>query len=305
MTDLPESLLGLAQRFAAPKQLLPESRRARYLGQRPNTGQIWNASWDQSFALVLLTSPPDQERAVVAAVPLTTEPGLEDEAAVILSSAATGWPVDLTAWLGLRAELPVRVLSEAVDEVSPEVIESLRDGAGELADGVRAGRSSTGPLDPAESFRADLTDTVAMLSQAPGLPAGGANKGDLRDLGLKLRDVLAALGTSQAEAMNIVVGKKVPDPHEIARLVQARPDLTVDLVMSKVRPLPLKLAQEIDQPTWKAQILAAARRSHRDEFNTRQDIAYDTYATAARQDLNEDWAGRLRRYFEAHEGHGR
>lgn len=305
MTDLPDSLMNLARRFAAPEHLLPQARQARYGGQHPSAGQIWSASWDEYSALVVLLGLPDERQATVSAVPLTTEPSDEDEAAVVLSFPATSWPADLTAWLGLRADLPVRVLREPVDEVNPDLIDYLRMGSGALPEGVRVGRTSSGPFDPAESFRAKLVDTVSALSDAPGLPAGSTSDGDLRDLGLTWRDIRAALGTSQAEAMNILVGKKQLDPAQVSLLVQAQPHLSAEQVLNRVRPLPPALAQEMDQPTWKLRIMAAARRSRRDEFSTRQDIAYDTYATAARQDVSNDWAGRLRRYFEAHEGDGR
>lgn len=304
MTDLPDSLLNLAQRFAAPEHLLQETRRARYLGQPPSAGQIWSTSWDECSAMVLLLGSPDDRQSAVTAVPLTTEPGYEDETVVVLSPAATGWPVDLTAWLGMPTELPVRVLFESIDEVGLDLIDQLRKGSDPLPAGVRAGHASTGPFDPSERYRAEMIDTMSTLSSAPGLPTGDASDGDLRDLGLTLPDIRAALGTSQAEAMNILVGKKLLAPLEVERLVETKPNLTVDVVLSKVRPLPLALAQEIDQPTWKARILAAARRSQRDEFDTRRHIAYDTFATAARQDVSDDWAGRLRRYFEAHGGDG-
>lgn len=305
MTNLPYSLTNLAQRFAAPEHLLPQARRARYGGQPPSAGQIWSATWDEYSALVLLLASADTRQATVTAVPLTTEPDTQDEAAVLLSSAATSWPIDLTAWLDLRTELPVRVLWEPVDEVTPDLLAYLQAGSGTLPDGVRPGRVSTGPFDPADTFRAELLDTVSALAAAPALPAGSDSDGDLRDLDLTWKDIRAALGTSQAEAMDILFGKKQLDTDQVALLVQAQPRLSAEQVLSRVRPLPPALAHEMDQPTWKPRIVAAARRSSRDESRTRRVIAYSTYATAARQDISDDWAGRLRRYFEAHEGDGR
>ncbi|MET9030954.1 hypothetical protein ABZW96_35920 [Nocardia sp. NPDC004168] len=301
-----DMLLELARRARVP-EALTEGGRTRRFGATHDVvvqrGQLWRASWDETSLLVLVLRV---EQTTVAAAPVTVDPPAEDEHCAVVGITATALEVEATVWMGLRSELPMRVLDTVVDQWADRIVDDLNSDSVELsADDqslVRRGLPITSEYDTAAAIRAEIADDLDALRSSPALPAStGEDKGrplaavlgESLDLAA-LAAVLKPFGLNQGETMQIVRGKKGLTPDQ-ARAVADSTGIAVEAVLNAVQPLPQALVAEAEHPRWRESWRAWAEQEGVDEATARIRVSYGAYALAARQTGSNapDWAGRL------------
>lgn len=301
MTDegrnqVPAAMLRLAERAAAPQALTAAELRRRFGDlQRIElaAGQLWRARWEDIGLLVLLL---DVDGSSCWAAPVTIDPPVEDESSVVLAPATTVLGETLTVSAGLAQQLPLRVLDQPLDVLSPDVIAYIRSVAagrtGQAPTGCRAGNRIVSVFQPAAEVRAELQDDLGALAAATWLPQKDAEvstqpgkTGDLRDLlgdRPDLQALMDALHARLPEVLDIIRGRRPPTPAQADALaeVTGRP---AEVLLASAGPLPDELVAEVDHPRWRPVVRRRARRTGQDEARARLELAYGTYALAARQ----------------------
>jgi len=312
---VPAALQRLAASVAAPEALTVPGLRQRFgdsQGVEVAVGQLWRACWDDVAVLALLV---DVQAAAVMVAPVTMDPPGEDENSLILDAKSTVLGQPMTVWGGLARAVPLRVLDQLLDVVADEIVvwcQHIRAGRpAAVPGGARTGDRISSPLEPAAEVRAQLEDELDLLAAASWLPAMdlAAERRSLRQLlgcdrdEQALRLLVATLGVSLPEAVEIVRGRR---PLALAQAEALAPVTGQPVeVLASVEPLPEELAAELDHPRWRPAVRRRTHRASGNEHRTRLEIAYGTYALAARQTgaaNRPSWRERLARYLEAEGG---
>jgi hypothetical protein len=294
--QVPAAILRLAKRAAAPQALTAVQLRRRFGDLQQielEAGQLWRAQWEDVGLLVLLL---DVDGSSCRAAPATVDPPVEDGSSVVLAPATTVLGEALTVWAGLARQLPLRVLDQPLDLLPPDVVAYVRSVAagqtGPAPTGCRVGSRIVSVLQPAAEARAELQDDLGALAAASWLPQAHADAqlqpgktGDLRDLlgdRPDLPALMGALDTPLPEVLDIIRGRRAPTPAQVDALagVTGQP---AEALLASVGPLPGELVAEVDHPRWRPVVRRRARRTGQDEARARLELAYGTYALAARQ----------------------
>jgi hypothetical protein len=294
--EVPAAMLRLAERAAAP-QALTAVELGRRFGDLQRielqAGQLWRARWEDVGLLVLLL---DVDGSSYWAAPVTIDPPVEDESSVVLAPATTVLGEPLTVWAGLAQQLPLRVLDQPLDVLSPDVVAYIRSVAagrtGQAPTGCRAGSRIVSVFQPAAEVRAELQDDLEALAAASWLPQTNAEVprqpgkiGDLRDLlgdRPDLRALMEALNAPLPEVLDIIRGRRPLTPTQAEALTEVTGQ-PAEVLLASVGPLPDALVAEVDHPRWRPVVRRRARRTGQDEARARLELAYGTYALAARQ----------------------
>jgi hypothetical protein len=314
----PRDLLALAREAKAPDALSAAGRQQRFgdLSDRVIApGQIWRAAWDDDSVLVFVAGV---ENAEIVAIPMTVDPGAEDQGALVLQPEATVFAIESTLWVDLRTTLPLRVFDEIIDQLPTAVTDWItcptRDPKDAAALGMRTGKSPSTAFDRSRAVRAEIEDDLEALRAAPSLPIAKGAEVPTRTLAsllgkaVDLRvlvDGLRHLGLDQPDVMSLLRGKRPITPDEVdavARLTQVDPKV----IAEAVEPLPAEFVEEVDHPRWRETWRQRARRDGVDESSARLKMSYEMYARAARQTGSSapDWAARLAQFRHLQDGPG-
>lgn len=298
---VPEHLVALAQQAAAPQ--LTEAALERRFGPRstwvPTPGQIWRALRDDIGVLVLLLAVDADS---VIAVPVTLEPITDNSDSMLIEGEATSLDGAVTAWPGLRRELPASALDRPVDKVGADVVRRVVDRVArpEKVPGV----ASPWSVDPAVSeAKAALEDDLAAMAEVTATEAetieaetaGGINIEAL--VPEALDEAAARLDVPLPVVLDLIDGKRAPTPQEAAimrEVLGAAPTAA---------PPPPGLVREFNQPRWRGLVRQRRRRDELTDSAARLALAYEVSAMAARQtgDQEPSWPDRIRRWAEAHQ----
>lgn len=314
----PRDLLALAREATPPHSLTTAGRQQEFgdLSDRAIApGEIWRAAWGDDSVLVFVTG---FENADIEVIPVTLDPGAQDQHAMVLGPDATAFGVESTFWLDLHTTLPLRVFDEIVDQLPSAVTDVIASpthvaGAAEAL-GVRTGHAPSTPFDTSRTVRAEIEDDLQALRAAPRLPVAHDNDPAPRTLAsilgkaVDLRvlvDGLRHLGLDQPDVMSLLRGKRPVTPDEveaIARLTRVDPKL----IAQAVRPLPSGFVDEVDHPRWRQTWRTRAHRDDVDETSARLTVSYEMYARAARQTGSSapDWSARLAQFRQLNDGQG-
>jgi plasmid maintenance system antidote protein VapI len=305
---VPAVLVGLAGSAAGPEGLTAAGLRRRFGDPQQFevvVGQLWRARWEAVALLVLVL---DVHNDAVVAAPLSVDPPAEDEASVVLEPDLTILGQPLTVWAGLARRLPLGVLEQPLDTLRSEVVDHVRSVvAGQPAQpppGCRAGRRIGSWSEPAADIRAQLHDELETLAAATWVPQPAVPHRSLRDvLGdrLDLAGLAAVLRTSLPEAIDLLKGKRPLTPAQAELLARAAGEPPETLLACTVA-LPGELIAEVDQPRWRPSAQRRARRTGQHEGQARREIAYGTFAFAARQTGpggEPSWRDRVARFLTA------
>lgn len=307
--NVPRHLLELARQAAVADELTEAGRRRRFGDTSDLTiksGQIWRCAWQDVTMLVLITEVNDTE---VTAVPATVEPAAEDDQCIVLATTETVLGVELTLWMDLRGSLPLRVIDEIVDELSPNLadtlVASVSDPSRALRTGLRRGAATLTAFDHAATARAEIEDVLNQLQTSPALPVeekGQRTRTLASILGTNtdLRSMVKALkpfGYSQPEVMQLLRGKRPVAP-EIVEPIAEVTGIDTGAIASAVQPLPVGFVREVDHPRWRRTWRERAQREAIDEAAARMKVSYEMFARAARQTGGQepDWTARLAQY---------
>ena len=312
--DVARRFLDLAQQSRGPQALSEDGLRERF-GEPTEveleTGQVWRARWDEVSVLVLLVELAGRD---VLVAPVTIDPPAEDERAAVLEGSNTVFGVECTLWAGMTTTLPMRVLDRVMDAWPAEIVRwtscAAQDHPEPVPAGARPGQPIRSELDPAAELRAELADELEALCQAPGLPVerpGATTQGLASLLGptLDLAALCSALGLQQPDVMKLLRGKVPLEPEQIEAVSQAT-GLPAEEIASTVRPLPLRLAQTLEHPRWRAVWTQRAERLQVTEAQARLASGYGTFALAARETGGgePDWDARLRQFLREQDDPG-
>ena len=301
---VPQSLIDLANSAQVPSELT-----ARATGLNENSevrqGQVWRAAWEHTSVLVLIVETSASNFTVA---PLTIDPSAEDEECLVLDSAATVFGVEVTVWVGLISELPVRVLDTALDQLPSTLIDFILDfshsGAIDPPPLVRVGRATESAFDSANEVRADIVDDMQELRDSPTLPVEtGEPNPPLTDIlgkGFKVSKLVADLqpfGLDQSAVMDLMRGKR-PVNLEQAEAVAQSTGTSTETVLRSVQALPDGFVSEVERPHWRSIWRERARKDQVDETTARLRASYEFFAKAARQTgaAAPDWTARLAQF---------
>lgn len=311
-------LLALAREAAPPRSLTTAGRQQEFgdLSDRVIApGEIWRAAWDGDSVLVFVTG---FENADIQIIPITLDPGAEDQHALVVSADATAFGVESTFWLDLHTTMPLRVFDEIVDQLPGAVFDVIASptqvAEASEAIGVRVGHAPSTPFETSRTVRAALEDDLRALRAAPRLPVAHDNDPTPRTLAsilgkaVDLRvlvDGLRHLGLDQPDVMSLLRGKRPVSPDEvkaISRLTGVDPKL----IAQAVHPLPSSFVDEVDHPRWRQKWRDRARRDDIDETSARLTVSYEMYARAARQTGSSapDWSARLAQFRQLDDDQG-
>ena len=250
----------------------------------PASGQIWRARWGTVTRLLLILETPARS---VRVAPLTLDVDGADDSAAVLPATSTELTVPLVLWRDDATSLPRRVLDRYLGSLTVD----LQQLTGERGHPVLT------PADERAVHRARLQDDLDVLVAARWAPEGNGNlkvllgnadpKTIARVLEVPDRTVIAlrrgtiALTPEQAEVLAPVVRQPVE------ALLGANPALPEDLV------------GDLDQPAYRAKVIALSQRRGIDEIPAWLTAGFAVAAVAHRQTEGDApaWTERLDRYF--------
>lgn len=284
--DRADRLRQLTTQMKVPQALTTAGLRERF-GDPDNidaeVGQVRRAEWSGVSRLVLLIADEDRFWRVV---PVSIEPTGEDENSLAVGASRTGFPVEVTAWAGLVRVIPAGALSQLIDQWEPDLVgwcAASTDGRPDVPLGARVGEPIN-RYDPSSTIRADISDELDVLADAPLVPVRAEATVDLKAetqrIGLPV--VMSALGLPQGAVMKIVQGKRTVSDEQAARLA----DLfgrAVEDVLASTSGLPVDLAIELERPRWRARWRSMARRLQITEAAARLMAGTGAVAPAYRQ----------------------
>lgn len=275
----------IEDRWAALVAQFPPSLTARPTGidDEVRPGQLREAIWGDVEATVLIIGV-DDAKAEVTVNPVSMEPGVADEHALVLGAESVPLRGGVAVWPDVTAVLSFVVLDAVVAELpddamgviqrSPSTARSDRHHAG----GARFGEH---PLPGSGAALAidDLLDSVDGLCAIRPAVQHRSPGGQTPSFPMGLSDLITTLGITQSEAMSIIRGKRALSPHQ-AEIVAHAANVTVADVTATALPLPDELERELMEPRWRAVI--RQRSGSRDEAEAREELGRRAFALAAR-----------------------
>ncbi len=286
-----ERWFNLSRQFPiGPKRggLLPGAQ----LSEDVAPGQVRQAYWHDTSAIVVIVGV-DDATAQSQVLPATLEPGVEDNAAIVVEAETSPLYGPITIWPQAATTIPFAVLDVTIASIPPRLLEIIRGAtaADRTAAGLRTGHSDP-PLGSGAAMAIDeLFDALDILQLAPGLQPSAVAKPAAR-LQIPLSAIMNALQVPQPRAMAIRMGKEPLTPEEADQLALAA-SIPVDDVLANIAPLPDDLQRELQEPRWRKYI--RRRATDGDEERARSRLGYEAYQLAARETGQgpERWRQRL------------
>lgn len=277
---------------AASSVTVPDEVRAAWTGVAPGlaVGQIWRARWDDQVQLVVIFSADQRPTAI----PLSFDLDYTDSTTTPIAAAANPFNVPVIVWSGLAQALPIVVFDRFAGQLSPEVTSSL------ASERARSGENRSLPH-PVRVYRALLEDAMGELSAASWYESGSGDlSAILHRANLTVQDVAAALGAIPQRALAIWRGQLALS-HEEAEKVAPLIGKSAEILLAANPAPPADLVVSLEQPVRHRQVLAYAARHSVKVPTAYRDLAYQTWALAARQtgQKTTNWNLRLDTLFAA------
>lgn len=278
----------------ASSVVVPEEVRSAWSGTAPElaVGQVWRARWDDQVQLVVIRSTEQRPTAM----PLSFDLDYTDSSTTRIAAAANPFNVPVIAWTGLAQALPIVVFDRFAGQLDPEATASL--GAAEPA---RSGEDRSLPH-PVRIYRALLEDAMEELSAARWYDENGS--GDLSAIlqraSLRVQDVAAALEATPQRALAVWRGQLALSREEAENVAPLLGESAETLLAANPAP-PTGLVACLEQPVRHRQVLSYAARRGLGVPAAYRDLAYQTWALAARQtgQKTTNWNLRLDTLFAA------
>lgn len=275
----------------ASRVTIPESLRTAWTGPAPElaAGQIWRGRWGDTVQLVVIVGIDSG----VTALPLSFDVGYTEPGSALIPTEANPFKVPLVAWRSLRRDLPSVVLDRFAGDMAVEATTVL-------SQEPPGGDETQLPLH-VRHYRALIEDTMDELASADWHPRGSGELGTrLKSAGLRPQDVGAALGTTSQRALAILRGQ-APLTGREAEMMATVLHVTAQSLLTTNPVPPSDLISQLDGPNHHHQVLAWAASHGSDVPTAYRDVAYRTWALAARQTGKSavDWDARLDTFFAA------
>lgn len=259
---------------AASSVTVPESVRRAWTGVAPElaVGQVWRARWGDKVQLVVILGTERRN----AVLPLSFDLDYIDSTTTRIAAGANPFGVPLIAWRGLPEALPSVVFDRFVGQLAADATAAL------ASEPMPAAADSSVPH-PVRVYRALLEDTMEELAAAQWSDGGsGQLSVTLQRAGLSVQDVADALGATPQKAFAIWRGQ-VPLSREEAETFAPLLGESVEAIMAANPTPPSDLIVCLEQPARHRQVLAYAARRSVGIPTAYRDVAYQTWALAARQ----------------------
>ena len=278
--------------IAASSVTVPDEVRAAWTGVAPElaAGQIWRARWDDQVQLVVILDADQRPTAM----PLSFDVDYTDSATTRIEAAANPFNIPVIAWPRLAQALPIVVFDRFAGQLPPQATDSLP------SEPARSGEDRQLPH-PVRVYRALLEDAMEELSAASWHEGGSGDlSAILQRANLRIQDVAAALGATPQRALAVWRGQLALTHEEAEKVAPLLGESAESLLTANPAP-PTDLVACLEQPVRHRQVLAyAALRSVKVPAAYR-DLAYQTWALAARQTGQKatNWNLRLDTLFAA------
>lgn len=277
---------------AASSVTVPDEVRAAWTGVAPGlaVGQIWRARWDDQVQLVVILSADQRPTAI----PLSFDLDYTDSTTTPIAAAANPFNVPVIVWPELAQALPIVVFDRFAGQLSPEATASL------ASEPARSREDRSLPH-PVRVYRALLEDAMAELSAARWYESGSGDlSAILHRANLTVQDVAAALGATPQRALAIWRGQLALSHEEAEKVAPLIGESAETLLAANPAP-PADLIACLEQPVRHRQVLAYAARRSVKVPTAYRDLAYQSWALAARQTGQKatNWDLRLDTLFAA------
>ncbi|MFC6356526.1 hypothetical protein [Luethyella okanaganae] len=290
--DASERWLELAAQFPVTPKRSVAALRSSHSDEQVSEGQLRRAYWGDRTAIVLVVAVDDTD-ATADVWPATLEPGVENEAAIVVEESASPLHAGVSLWPTKPATIPFAALDQTVAVFPKTVFRAISSGVRTRdIEGIRLGESEPEFGSGVEAAIDELFDTMDVLEAVPQYRPSPAT-GTAQKLPVALSDLIVWLDIPQAHGMSILLGKQ-PLSAEQAQTIARRATLSVDEVWGSVSPLPSDLDRELQEPRWRRAIRNRAVGG--DEVAARSQLGYDAFQLAARQgagDGREKWRQRI------------
>jgi len=267
---------------------------------------LWLARWSGATVMLLVISESTPQ--TVLAAPVTVEPGLLDQEAVIVEPSANALGLPITVWLGITREVPIQTLERRLGELPPQSLDTARSTSktGFLPDTEQGPPLGSSPSAEKKAELEDLLESWLTDLKSSPFPSTTMESGPMQGKRpFTLQQVMEALNVPQRKAMNVIRGTFQLSPAETEQLA-LHAGLPAEAVSSLAAPLPNELLVELQQPRWRFLVRAEAKKLDTDEPAARLAVAREAYALAARQkgEGTNVWRQRLRTIALGHLGSG-
>ena len=224
------------------------------------------------------------------AAPVTFDPDMADDSAVILPAEASDLTVPLVVWVNDATSLSLRVLDRFLGSLAEDPREVLN---------APRGRPVLTAVDERAVHRAQMQDTLDVFLSARWAPEGAGTLNEI--LGKvdrkRISDVLAV---PDRVVIALLRGRKGVTPEQAERLAPVLEE-TPDNLLAANPPLPEDLVADLDRPGYRAKVNALAKKRGVDEIVAWLTAGYSVAAVAHRQTEGDapSWREQLDRYFQA------
>lgn len=278
--------------IAASSVAVPTDVHAAWTGIAPElaAGQIWRARWNDQIQLVVIRIVEQRPTAM----PLSFDRDYTDSTITRIAAAANPFKVPVIAWPEFAQALPIVVFDRFAGLLDPEATASL------VTEPARSGEGRLVPH-PVRVYRALLEDAMEELSAARWYESGSGDlSAILQRANLKVQDVAAVLGATPQRALGVWRGQLALSGEEVKKVAPLLGESTEALLAANPAP-PADLIACLEQPVRHRQILAYAARHSVEVPTAYRDLAYQTWALAARQTGQKEtnWNLRLDTLFAA------
>lgn len=272
--DLPAQASFGAGKSYAYLEVLAELLAAP-IDQDPIPGDVWQLEWDGLAMLATVLEPPGVDGRVEVA-PVTVEDPEAERGVVVVEARRTQLGMDLFAWAGLPATVPLGVFAARLDRVDSDVVHEV----------------ATGGSTPVGSWTTALAlvqvDTAVRELEAATWAPEAANvpaellRETMKARGLRPSAVATATGIPVRDVREIANGRRAPT-EEQAQAIAAYVGIDSE-ELSRAFRLPDALVQAIERPIHRAAIRARALRDGVTEGAARLALSQRVLLRPARTD---------------------
>jgi len=266
--------------------------RQAWTGAAPEltAGQVWRARWGDKVQVVAILGT-DRRTTVV---PLSFDLDYTDSTSTRIAAEVNPFGVPLIAWGGLTQALPNVVFDRFAGQLAPQATAALASDSTRSAEDRSVSHS-------VRMYRALLEDAMEDFAAARWYDSGsGQLSVVLQRVGLSVQDVADALGATPQKGFAVWRGQ-LPLSREEAETFAPLLGESAETILAANPTPPADLVGSLEQPARHRQVVAYAARRSVAVPTAYRDVAYQTWALAARQTGEKavNWDLRLDTLFAA------
>lgn len=268
----------------------------RQLAEGVKRGQLWIADQGDDALYVLVTEVNDDPR-MATVIPLSNDLHSETDDSLVIGN--TPLDIEMVAWPGLKAIIPVRLLYKPLKELSESAVKAIENDNlrfAKKADAIRRGHDNEENdslfVENREDITAILLKWHAMCFDLPKLHEEDeeAEVSTTPERGEYAKALITVLGLPFDQVDDVLDGATPLTNEQRAKLADA--GVQAPNASKRTFRLPADLLVEVEQPVWRHDADEYAQRMDGD---ARVNLARDAFMLAARPNGHgrEAWRGAL------------